>query len=140
MAALLICLCQIYVEIAKNKAPIDLKQKFFVMMPFSVYLSWICAATVANVAAAIVSINPYLLNVVFWSIVMALFLTTLAIYMGLKFNDYFFTLTMCWTTVAIGIKNIPNAPYSTILFAASGILLIVSLFILFRKPRLASRI
>lgn len=137
MAALLICLCQLYIEIAHNKSSNNLKQKFFVMMPFSVYLSWICAATVSNVAAAIVSINPYLLSVAFWSIAMALFLVALAIYMGLKFNDYFFTLTMCWSTVAIGIKNISNTTYSTILFAASGILFIVSLFILFRKPRLA---
>lgn len=56
MIALLVCLLAIHLNfnIALPHPPVSRAEKLFVHLPFSLYLGWICIATVANIAAFLV--------------------------------------------------------------------------------------
>jgi hypothetical protein len=56
MIALLVCLLAIHLNfnIALPHLPVSTAEKLFVHLPFSLYLGWICIATVANIAAFLV--------------------------------------------------------------------------------------
>jgi len=56
MIALLVCLLAIHLNfnIALPHLPVTRAERLFVHIPFSLYLGWICIATVANIAAFLV--------------------------------------------------------------------------------------
>ena len=49
MLTILASLLYIYVQISKSGSELDRNQKWFVKLPFSIYLGWISVATIANV-------------------------------------------------------------------------------------------
>jgi hypothetical protein len=56
MIALLVCLLAIHLNfnISLPHPPVSREERLFVHLPFSLYLGWICIATVANIAAFLV--------------------------------------------------------------------------------------
>jgi benzodiazapine receptor len=57
MFALLVTLITVYLQLKIGKSAVPLREKLCVHLPFSVYLGWITIAAIADVAAALVSIN-----------------------------------------------------------------------------------
>ena len=57
MFALLATLVAIYLRLGIGKSSAPLSEKLAVHLPFSVYLGWITVASIANVAAALVSLG-----------------------------------------------------------------------------------
>jgi hypothetical protein len=57
MFALLATLLAVYLRFGIGKTSVTLKERAFVCLPFSVYLSWIAVASIAKVASALVSIR-----------------------------------------------------------------------------------
>ncbi|MEM1587061.1 MAG: hypothetical protein QXX99_06495 [Candidatus Bathyarchaeia archaeon] len=57
MVLLLATLIAIYLRLEVGKSAVSLREKIAFHAPFSVYLGWITIASIANVAAALVSLN-----------------------------------------------------------------------------------
>jgi hypothetical protein len=57
MFALLATLISIYIRLSVGKSNAPLREKLFIQTPFSVYLGWITITSIANVAAALNSVN-----------------------------------------------------------------------------------
>jgi len=112
MIVLLVCLIAIYTVI--DKSSVSLKHKAVLKIPFSVYFGWITVATIANIAAFLVSIG--------WSSFSytSIFLTVIILFVGvlissitiLKNNDIAYGLVILWAYSGILIKHISDDGFS----------------------------
>ena len=107
MILLLISLIIIYLRITKIPKPINKQDRWFVKLPFSVYLGWICVATIANISIALYSINwgGWGLGAVSWTIIMLTVGSVLALYMVLDRNDRAFALVFVWAFIGIYVNQ-----------------------------------
>lgn len=107
MFALLATLIMIYLRLNIGKSSVSLREKLCVHLPFSVYLGWITVASIANVAAALVSINwdGFGLSDVTWAvlvIVVALIITLLVVFTR---RDVAYGLVIIWALAGIAVKQ-----------------------------------
>jgi benzodiazapine receptor len=125
MFALLATLITIYLRLGIGKTSATLKEKAFVHLPFSVYLGWITVASIANVAAALVSIqwNGFGLANDAWAVLViaVALLITLAVIATRK--DVAYSLVIVWALVGIAVNQ--SGYQNIVLAAAISVLIIV---------------
>jgi benzodiazapine receptor len=107
MFALLATLSTIYLRLGIGKSSAVRTEKLCVHLPFSVYLGWITVASIANVAAALVSIGWTGLGLgsETWAIIaigIAL-MATLAVIIVRK--DFVYSLVVVWALAGIAVKQ-----------------------------------
>jgi benzodiazapine receptor len=107
MFALLATLIAIYLRLGIGKSNAPLTEKLCVHLPFSVYLGWITIASIANVAAALVSVgwNGFGLSAETWAIVamsIALIITLVVI---VARRDIAYSLVVIWALAGIAVKQ-----------------------------------
>ena len=107
MFGLLATLITIYLRLNIGKAAVSWKEKACVHLPFSVYLGWITVASIANVAAALVSVqwDGFGLASDLWSVLViaVALLITLAVIATKK--DVAYGLVLIWALVGIAVKQ-----------------------------------
>jgi len=128
MFALLATLIATYLRLNIGKSNVSLKEKLSVHLPFSVYLGWITVASIADVAAALVSINwgGFGLSDVTWAIVViviALIVTLLVIFTR---RDIAYCLVLVWALVGIAVKQSGNQNIVTTT-EVSAVIIVISL-------------
>jgi hypothetical protein len=104
-------------------------EKVFVFLPFSVYLGWICVATVANVTTLLVSVDwgRWGFSEVFWVMVVLALVTGLSLAMVFIRKDIAYGITVLWALAGIIIKRSAGAGGQdriTVYAAIAGIALI----------------
>lgn len=72
-------------------------------LPFSIYLGWICVATIANVAVALVAAgwDGAPLSPVVWTLLVLAVATALGLYYGLVRRDVGYVLVLAWAFAGI---------------------------------------
>lgn len=107
MLSLLATLITIYrrVNIGKAKAPF--REKLLVHVPFSVYLGWITIATIANVAAALVSVNwdGLGINPQTWTLIVLGVALIIALAVIVTRKDIAYSLVIVWALAGIAINQ-----------------------------------
>ncbi|MFZ2147148.1 MAG: hypothetical protein WAV28_08005 [Sedimentisphaerales bacterium] len=108
MLILLGCLLAIYLRLNIGKSEAAKAEKYFVHLPFSVYLGWITIATIANVTALLVNINwnAWGLGEQFWAV--AVIIVGIAIALSVLFTrkDIFYCLVVDWALLGILLKRL----------------------------------
>jgi hypothetical protein len=130
MFALLATLIATYLRLNIGKSNVTLKEKLSVHLPFSVYLGWITVASIADVAAALVSIkwNGLGLTDVTWAIiviVVALIITLLVVFTR---RDVAYGLVLVWALVGIAVKQGENHSVVTTT-EISALLIVIALLL-----------
>jgi len=110
MFLLLATLITIYLRLNIGKSKISLREKLAVHLPFSVYLGWITIASIANVAATLVSVNwdGFGVSPETWAalvIIVALFISVLVLATR---KDVAYALVIIWALVGIAVKQSGN--------------------------------
>jgi hypothetical protein len=132
---LLASLVAIYLRLGIGKKPsLGIKERIAIHLPFSVYLGWITVATVADVAAALVSIhwNGFGIGPETWSsaaILITLLITTLVI---VKRKDVAYSLVIIWALTGIAESHLGNMTIVVITEASAiivGVILVATLII-----------
>jgi len=107
MLGLLITLIRIFRKLHNPDIHWDQQSKWFVYVPFSIYLGWISVATIANITAWLVgtgwsggSIAEWI-----WACAMVLVAFTLAMTMLLKRGNIFFALVIVWACCGIALRQ-----------------------------------
>lgn len=135
MLALLATLIVVFRKLHQNEST-DTKLKFWVVLPFTIYLAWICVATIANIAALLISLNwqggsisPQL-----WTILMMTVAAALALRITLHYRVPFFSLVIIWALFGIYFRW-HNSNYSAITVTAIVLItfLAVGIFYITRK-------
>jgi DMSO/TMAO reductase YedYZ heme-binding membrane subunit len=115
-------------------------ERFFVHLPFSVYLGWITVATIANIGAYLVKINwdDFGLSTEFWTALMIGITSAITLTMLILRKDLFFSLVILWAFFGILYKRLTVDPQQSLaiwITTVTGIFLITSLVIfLLVKP------
>ena len=127
MFALLGSLILIYIRLDVGRGEPPREERLYVHLPFSVYLGWITVAPIANVVAALVSINwdGLGLGEVTWTVAIisvAIILTLLNIQTR---TDIGYALVIVWALGGIIVKQM--AIQSIVTTAGLGIIAIVAL-------------
>jgi len=103
-------LLAIYSRLNIGKSEATRAEKYFVHLPFSVYLGWITIATIANVTALLVDIgwNAWGLGEQFWAV--AVIVVGIAIALSILFTrkDIFYCLVVDWAIAGILIKRLSD--------------------------------
>lgn len=107
MFALMAILTRIYLRLGIGKAKVPLNERLGAHLPFSVYLGWITVASIANVAAALVSLrwDGFGLSSEIWAIVamgIALIVTLIVI---VARREIAYSLVVVWALVGIAAKQ-----------------------------------
>jgi len=139
MILLLITLISIYVRLKTGRAGIKNHEKFFVNIPFSLYLGWITVATIANVTAFLVDINwdGFGISEQLWAVILiaaALIITLLTL---LSRNDIFYSLVVIWAFTGIILKRIADTGTSdnAIVITSIASIAILALLIIIQLVR-----
>jgi hypothetical protein len=106
MFVLLVSLIAIYQRLRIGRI-VRPAEKFFVHLPFSIYLSWISVATVANVTALLVDRGwtGWPLSESLWAAIMIFVAVGLGGIMLKKRADYGYALVIFWACFGIFIKR-----------------------------------
>ncbi|MFX0076920.1 MAG: hypothetical protein ACFE96_15855 [Candidatus Hermodarchaeota archaeon] len=107
MIVILLSLIGIYLKLEIGKTKVNTREKWFVQIPFSIYLGWITVATIANVTAVLVSagvehegILAEILTITVISV--AVLITILILYIR---KDYAYSLVVIWAILGIFLKQ-----------------------------------
>jgi hypothetical protein len=114
--ALLLTLIAIYVRIGVGKSKTQLGEKLAVHLPFSVYLGWITVASIADVAATLVSHNwnGFGLSPETWAIVVVAVALIITMLMLAIRRDVAYSLVIIWALVGIGVSHSTNQTVVTL--------------------------
>ncbi|HCW06280.1 MAG TPA: hypothetical protein DGG95_02825 [Cytophagales bacterium] len=108
MLSLLFCLVTIFLILRKQS--FSRGHYFLIRLPFTVYLSWICVATIANIAAWLVHLdwNGQMLSPAAWTVVMLAVACVLSMWIVLRYRELAFSLVTLWSLFGIYSKSIEN--------------------------------
>ena len=128
MLILLACLLAIYLRLNIGRPQATRAEKYFVHLPFSVYLGWITIATIANVTALLVNTgwNRWGLSEPFWAA--AVIVVGIAIALSVLFTrrDVYYALVVDWAILGILLKRLsdPTSVQSIVVITIAGLVLI----------------
>ena len=110
MFLLLATLISIYLRLGVGKSAVSLRERLAVQLPFSVYLGWITIASIANVAATLVSIgwDGFGISPETWAILVVAVALIITILMLFTRKDVAYSLVIIWALVGIGVKQSGN--------------------------------
>jgi hypothetical protein len=134
MFIFLAALFMIYLRLGIGRRIVSHSERFFVHLPFSVYLGWITVATIANIAALLIKLNwgGFGLSAEFWTALMLGIATVITLVVLFFRKDLFFTLVILWAFFGILYKRLTVDPQQSLaiwITAVTGIFLIMSLAI-----------
>jgi benzodiazapine receptor len=110
MFLLLASLILIYLRIGVGKSKVTIGERLAIHLPFSVYLGWITIASIANVAATLVSLNwdGFGISPEIWATLVVAVALVITILMLITRKDVAYALVIVWALVGIAVKQSGN--------------------------------
>lgn len=139
MLILLATLIAIYYNLEIGRRQVPLAEKWFVQVPFSIYLAWITVATIANVTIllAYLNWNGWGISPAIWAVIMIGAGLAIGIAASLPRRDAAYLLVLAWSFAAIAVQqnDVPLVMISAIVAALAALLLAASTFIKSRRSQ-----
>ena len=135
MLTLLASLLYMYLQISREGSSLDGKQKWFVKLPFSIYLGWISVATIANVSQVLFFFDwgGWGISPMVWAVIMLAVATVLGLLMQWRENDWAYVLVLVWAFIGIVNSQADTALVVNAAWIASGLLILAILVVPFLK-------
>jgi benzodiazapine receptor len=129
MFLLLATLILIYLRVGIGKSKVILGERLAVHLPFSVYLGWITVASIANVAATLVSLNwdGFGVGPETWAAVVIAVALVITVFMLATRKDVAYALVIIWALVGIGVKQSGNQ--TIVMLAEAGAVIVTVVLI-----------
>ncbi|HVI49068.1 MAG TPA: hypothetical protein VM802_29650 [Chitinophaga sp.] len=107
MIALLASLYIIHLNFGIAVIPVSQEEKYFIQLPFSIYLGWICIAALANLSVLFLYLGwtPGVKEQVYTAITMIAVGTLINIYMIFRHNNIIHALVAIWAFYGIIVKR-----------------------------------
>lgn len=131
---LLISLGYIYLQLHKQ-ATTGKRLKYLVMVPVSIYFSWVSVATIANITAALYNLNwdGFGINGELWASLLVLIAALIAITLVFKYKDSVYALVIIWSVFGIYNKFPSTTPLNVVCLAACLLVLAVVVYTIARN-------
>jgi hypothetical protein len=130
MLVLLASLIMIYRRLNSDVQPASRAELWAVRVPFSVYLGWICVATIANATNVIylTGWNAMGISEPMWAAIMLVVATVLGLAFSIVRNDIGLVLVFVWAFIGIAVKH-SATPVVAVTAWVGALLLVVSLVV-----------
>ena len=126
--ALLASLIAIYLRLNIGRSNVPMRERLCVHLPFSVYLGWITIASIADVAAALVSVNwdGFGISNEAWAILVVIVALIITLLVTFTRRDIAYDLVIIWALVGIAVKQ---SAYQNIVYTTeiSAVIIAISL-------------
>jgi benzodiazapine receptor len=128
MFMLLATLVAIYLRLDIGKSTASLGEKLAVHIPFSVYLSWITIASIANVAVTLVSTgwDGFGISQEIWAALITIIAVLITLLVIATRKDVAYGLVIIWALLGIGVKQSGNQNIVTIT-EISAVIIVIAL-------------
>jgi benzodiazapine receptor len=144
MLLLLISLILVYLRLEIGRSEVSSGEKWFVRVPFSIYLGWITVATIANMTSLLDYLNwsGWGISDQLWAVIMLFVGAGVAIAVYITRRDFTYMLVILWAYIGIAVKHRDTALVTNAAWVGTGIvagvLLVGSiLYYTLKKPKLA---
>jgi len=126
MLTILASLIYIYVQISKASSDLNRNQKWFVRLPFSIYLGWISVATIANVTQVLFFFEwgGWGISPAVWAVIMLAIATILGMLMLWRENDVAYVLVLVWAFIGISNSQADTALVANAAWFTSSLLIL----------------
>ena len=133
MLLLLFSLTKIFLLLQFHKLN-SWKEKIFINLSFTFYLSWICVATIANISALLVSLSwdGGILSPGVWTITMISVASVVGIFVTERYREPAFLLVLIWAFFGIYSKWNGTENQSISTTALTELILLAILFFVFQ--------
>lgn len=123
MLILLVSLLVIYLKLEIGKSPVSPGEKWFVRVPFSIYLGWITVATIANVTSLLDFLNwgGWGIQPALWAVIMLVVAALVASAVSLTRGDIAYMLVIIWALAGIAVKHAGTPLVSTTAWVTTGV-------------------
>jgi len=139
MLILLGPLIAIYLRLNIGKSRAGRAERYFVHLPFSIYLGWITIATIANVTTLLVSINwgRFGLSEQFWAIAVIIVGIAISLWVLFSRRDAYYPLVVDWALLGIVLKrlSVPEVPAQGVVLTAVAGLAIITAAVIVQAAR-----
>jgi hypothetical protein len=135
MLTLLACLIAIYLRLDIGRVKTSLAEKWFVDIPFSIYLGWITVATIANVTSLLdyLKWNGWGVQPEIWTMIMLIAGVLIAAAVSLTRGDIAYNLVLIWAYVGIAVKHADTTLVMSTAWVAATLIAILLVVGLLRK-------
>lgn len=138
MLCLLLTLIMVYRRLHNSTKMLPTgKERYMVILPFSLYIGWICVAFIVNVGALLTARNwdGFGLEDKTWAIIMLVVATVIALALGIRYKDAVVMLVFVWAFTAISIEQqaYPAISLNGYVYAAALFIIAVSIGIKYRS-------
>ena len=130
MLALLISLIQIYLRLDIGRWKASTSERFFIHLPFSIYLGWVTVATIANVTSLLdyLKWNGWGITPEVWAVIMLVIAALVSLAMAWLRADIAYLLVIIWAVVGIAVKQadstlVANTAWAMVVLVAIGVFL-----------------
>jgi hypothetical protein len=136
MTVLLLSLIAIYRALDTGKIRVPAAEKWFVDIPFSLYLGWITVATITNVTVVLEYLdwNGWGISPMVWAIIMLAVGLGIAASITLPRADAAYMLVIAWAFAGIAVKQV-DRPVVIAAWIGAVLALVLALWMLFRLSR-----
>jgi len=139
MATLLISLIMVYLKLDIGKSSVSRGEKWWVRVPFSIYLGWVSVATVANVSDVLYylgwtggAIAPQV-----WAAVLLAVATLLGALMAFTRRDTAYVLVLVWAFIGIALKFPAEPVVSAAAWVATAVAAVLALYTFLPRKKLS---
>ncbi len=138
MLVLLVSLIAVYLKLGTGRTAAPAGERWFVRLPFSLYLGWITVATVANVTSLLdyLKWNGFGIAPETWMWIVLGAVLLIAALMNFTRRDVVYTLVILWALVGIALKFSTVALVATPTWVAAGLValtLVIALLVPHKK-------
>ena len=135
MVILLLSLITIYLRLNIGRSLPPAGERWFVQLPFSVYLGWITVATIANATTLLdyLNWNGFGISEQTWFLIMLVVAVVVGALMTWTRGDVAYLLVLAWAFAGIGVKHGDNAVVSTASWVATGVILLFVVVSIIRR-------
>lgn len=123
MLVLLVCLILIYLRFEISRLEVSSGEKWFVRVPFSIYLGWITVATIANMTSLLDYLNwgGWGVSDQLWAAIMLLVGAGIASAVFITRKDIAYMLVIIWAFIGVAAKNTGTVLVENTAWVATGI-------------------
>jgi len=120
MTILLLCLIGIYLRLGIGRRKVSTGMRWFVHLPFSIYLGWITVATIANVTSLLDYWNwsGWGISAEAWTVIMLAIATVVGGLVSFRRGDIAYAAVLVWAFAGIAIKHSDNVVVSAAAWTA----------------------
>jgi hypothetical protein len=136
MLMILITLIAIFRDISAAGSGLNNVQKWFVRIPFSIYLGWISVATIANVTQILFFFDwgGWGISPTVWALIMLVVATILGLLMQWRERAVSYVLVLVWAFWGIGVSQAGTLLVANTARGAAIVLIAAAILMLFLKP------